>query len=86
MGFNDKASSLTFVSGNASIFQDVNFGGHSLTLMPNFEVRLSTCGVSQPYGQYDSLSIIQMSTQWWIFGFVSWNDQASSALLTQTQF
>jgi hypothetical protein len=85
LGFNDMASSLTFVSGITALYQDVNFGGHSITFVPNLSIRLSTCPVTQTFGEIDSLSAYVMSSTLWIFK-TSWNDQASAATFSETQF
>jgi hypothetical protein len=85
LGFNDKASSLTFVSGVTALYENVGFTGHSITFVPDLDVRLSTCPVSQPFGQINSLSSYVMSSTLWLFK-TSWNDQASAATFTETQF
>lgn len=85
LGFNDKASSLTFVSGITSLYENVGFTGHSITFVPNLSVRLSTCPVSQPFGQINALSAYVMSSTLYFFK-TSWNDQASAAVFAETQF
>jgi hypothetical protein len=83
--FNDVTSSLTFVSGFATLFEHLDFAGHSITFVPNLNVRLSTCDTTQTFGQINALSSYTMSSTLYFFR-TSWNDQTTSALFSQTQF
>jgi hypothetical protein len=83
--FNDVTSSLIFVSGFATLFEHLDFGGHSITFVPNLNVRLSTCDTTQTFGQVEALSSYTMSSTLYFFR-TSWNDQTTSALFSQTQF
>jgi hypothetical protein len=83
--FDNRPSSLTFVSGITALFENLNFTGHSIAFVPDLEIRRSTCSVSQPFGQINSLSSYVMTSTLWIFK-TSWDNQATSASFAQTQF
>jgi hypothetical protein len=85
LGFDNRPSSISFVSGIASLYENLSFTGHSITFVANLVVRLSTCGITQDFGQINSLSSYTMSTTFFFF-HTSWDNQATSAIYTQTQF
>jgi hypothetical protein len=83
--FDNETSSVFTVSGDVILYENPVWSGHSIVLVPNLEIRLSTCPVSQPYGLTPSLSGRTMSTSFW-FWTTSWERQASSTSYEPWQY
>ena len=76
-GFNDVISSVYLEDGQITLYEHPNFGGHSITFVPDMEVRYST-GCGYTFASIPDLRNYTMISRWY-WTNVSWNDQASSA-------
>jgi hypothetical protein len=76
---NDQVSSVFSYGGTVTLYENQNYGGHSLMLNPDIVTRNSLCPTS--YWQVNALSNYTMVSRWW-WTNISWNDQASSVVFT----
>ena len=76
---NDQVSSVFGYGGIVTLYENQNYGGHSLMLNPDVVTRNSQCPTS--YWQVNALANYTMVSRWW-WTDISWNDQASSVIFT----
>jgi hypothetical protein len=79
-GLNDAASSVYLENSAVTLFEHTDFGGHSIMFSPDIEVHQSN-GCGYTFASIPSLKKYTMISRWW-WTDTSWNDQASSYLLT----
>jgi hypothetical protein len=75
-GINDQLSSLTAYKGVISLYENANYGGHSITLTPDLE-RWTSNGCSGSWLQVNALANYTMISRWY-WSNTSWNDQTTS--------